>query len=315
MANDTLIRKIFAISPYIEVLGRKIYWNNVKHLSTVTKKSIKNSINENPVNFNEIKNFLYRSGVSDGSLILVHSAFSPLKSTGLSPTEIINELCSLIGDTGTIAMPAMPKFKQKEEKKEYLIKNNTDYIYEYDVKKSPIKTGLLPAYLHRNKNSIRSRHPINTMVAMGPLATTLMNDNLSGLSPLPCGYESSWSKCIDHDAIIISLGTDLTHSLTAIHVAEDRLDKDWPISNWYREKRFIIKDGEFQQDITLRERQPKWGALHFAERTLCKDLINSGIMHSTKIDGVTVEVVKGKDLIEFLNKNNNSGYPYFGTSL
>ncbi|QFT08594.1 AAC(3) family N-acetyltransferase [Vibrio sp. THAF190c] len=315
MANDSLVRKIFSFSPYVELIGRYLYWKNVDILESRAKKSSKQAVSDNPVDFDKIISCLKDNGVGEGDLLLVHSAYSPLKNSGLSPREVNNELCSLIGDSGTIAMPAMPKFKNEETKIDYLSSIVPDETYEYDVRRTPIKTGLLPAYLHRNKKSVRSRHPINTMVAMGPLAHYLMEDNLSGDSPLPCGYSSSWSKCVENDAIIISIGTDLTHSLTAIHVVEDRMDTDWPIRNWYRTKKFVVTDGEFTKEVTLRERRPKWGALHFAERTLCKDLLNEGLLSSTKIDGVLVEVIRAKALIQFLESRNRTGYPYYGVKL
>ena len=94
-------------------------------------------------------------------------------------------------------------------------------------------------------------------------------------------------------------------------VAEDVKGQSWPVKNWYREKEYLIKDGDFIEKKTLRERVPTWGALHFGERTLCKDLINSGLMKSTVIDGVVVEVLKARELIEFLNSKNTKAYPYF----
>jgi aminoglycoside 3-N-acetyltransferase len=96
-------------------------------------------------------------------------------------------------------------------------------------------------------------------------------------------------------------------------VAEDILDNSWPIKSWYRKKKFLIKDGGFSREFELRERKPKWGALHFAERTLCKDLLSSGLMKSTVIDDVIVEIVKASELIDFLNSKNENGYPYFWT--
>ena len=221
-------------------------------------------------------------------------------------------LLDLVGKTGTLAMPAAPKFRNSVNNVDYLngiVSSNT--VYEYDVRKTPIKTGFLPAMLNRRKGAIRSLHPINSMVALGPHAEKIMDGNLNGESPLACGINSSWNKCVKEDAVIIGLGTDLTHSLTMIHVAEDVLDGKWPVKNWYLEKKYLIKDGNFQKIRTLRERAPKWGALHFAERTLCRDLIKSGLLKCNVIDGVTVEVIKSRELIKFLNNKNFTGYPYF----
>jgi aminoglycoside 3-N-acetyltransferase len=311
MANDSLIKKIFSFSPHIEMITRRLYWNNVKWLSKRVKKKKANEPNITAINFSSIEQFLLDNGVVDGSLILVHSAYAPFKGRGQTPNQIVDMLLQIVGESGTVAMPAMPKFKNAVNSEDYLSKSNDNIVYEYDVHKSSIKTGVLPLMLHKREESVRSRHPINTMVAIGPLAESLMRDNLNGDSPLACGINSSWAKCIDNDAVIIGLGTDLTHSLTTIHVAEDTLDTNWPVDNWYENKAFKITDGDFEVTKILRERSPKWGALHFAERTLCKDLINSGVLKTTVIDGVLVEVLKAKDLITFLESRNSKGYPYF----
>lgn len=310
MPNLSLVQKIFAISPHVEMFARRVYWMNVKSLSQKAKKA-KTVTSIQDVDFSKIKDFLKTSGIKNKDLLVVHSAFSALKGCKMKPDGVLDELIELIGTEGTLAMPAMPKFKNQVAVDEYLTKDTSDVVYEYDVQKTKISTGLLPGFLNKREGAIRSRHPINTMVALGPLSETITNGNLDGDSPLACGTNSSWKKCVDNDAFVIGLGTDLTHSLTMIHVAEDVLDEKWPVKEWYRDKKFIIKDGDFQEERTLRERVPKWGALHYGERTLCKDLINSGIMKSAVIDGVIVEVLKAKELIAFLNSKNASGYPYF----
>lgn len=311
VANSTLLKKIMAFSPYIEVLVRKIYWSNISYLSKRIKINTPIDNVSTPINYQEISGFLNNHGVKKGSLLLVHSSFSPLKGRGKTANQVVDFLLDIIGDEGTLAMPAMPKYRNAKNVLNYLDSHNVDTIYHYDVQKSGIKTGVLPLMLHKRKSSIRSRHPINTMVAKGPLASALMKDNLVGKSPLACGKNSSWNNCLKNDAYIVGLGTDVTHSLTAIHIAEDVLDDSWPISDWYIEKTFRITDHDFDETRTLRERDPKWGALHFAERRLCKDLIDAGILKTIYIDGILVEIVNSTKLVNFLNNRNNKGYPYF----
>jgi len=308
MPNISLVQKLFAVSPHFEMIGRRIYWNNVKWLSNNERKKREKS---KSADLNKIVDSIKRAGVEKGALLLVHSAFRPLKATCSSPNEIINSLQEIIGATGTLAMPAMPQFDNSPDITEYIKAKTDELIFEYDVQKSPIKTGVLPQVISNMEGATRSRHPINSMVAIGPLSEKIMKDNLAGPSPTACGENSSWKKCVDHDAYVVSIGTDLTHSLTMIHVVEDCLDDKWPIKNWYQYKRFIIKDGTFIENRVLRERKPEWGALHFGERTLCKDLIECGIMKSEIIDGIIVEILRAKDLITFLNSKNSSGYPYF----
>ena len=63
--------------------------------------------------------------------------------------------------------------------------------------------------------------------------------------------------------------------------------------------------------IVVKERKPNWGKLHFGERNLAKDLINSEIINSNVIEGTLVEILRADELINFLNERNSKGYPYF----
>lgn len=316
MANTGLVKKIFAVSPHVEMIARRLYWRNVQRLAGKVKKSTKKKTVVEPagvlpLNLAALGEHLKSNGVAADSLVLVHSAFAALKGRVSGPEEVIDFFLNNIVPQGTLAMPAMPLFTNARPVEEYLSTQPDTNLYVYNVQKSRIKTGVLPAALHKREASVRSRHPINSMVALGPLAKKLMEDNLVGESPLPCGINSSWSRCVKENAIIVGLGTDLTHSLTMIHVAEDTKDAQWPVKDWYVEKNFIIKDGDFEERRVLRERAPRWGALHFAERTLCKDLLGAGILKSDVIDGVLIEIINARLLMDFLNARNHTGYPYF----
>jgi aminoglycoside 3-N-acetyltransferase len=313
MANDSLKNKVMAISPHIEMLIRHIYWFNIKWLRQHVVKSPPKPVPAN-VNYDHIRRFLNSSGVTKGSLIVVHSAYGPLKGRGKNPNEILDFFFDLIGETGTLAMPAMPKFSNSGPVEDHLTsKDSLTKVYEYDVDKSGITTGVLPLMLNKQASSVRSRFPINTMVASGPLADELFRDEYNQIDPLACGIGSSWAKCMENDALIIGFGTDLTHSLTSIHVAEDFYEEDWPVKDWYNNKTFKITNGGLSETKVIRERAVKWGALHYAERTLCKDLIKAGILKSVNLDGVLIEILSAAKLNNFLKlqQKKKSGYPYY----
>ena len=138
-----------------------------------------------------------------------------------------------------------------------------------------------------------------------------MEGNLEGELPAPNGPQSAWRYAMDKNAWVVSIGTDLTHSLTAIHTSEDMKRFDWPVEGWYRHKRFRIVVGDEVQEKVVLERHPRWGMLHFGERKLCHDLILQGVMSSDRVEGLVVETLRAKALYEFLNARNSNGYPYF----
>jgi aminoglycoside 3-N-acetyltransferase len=304
------INKIMGISPYLEVMIRNIYW----HVPALVRRFNREKKAEKGVNATtsakKVADYLASQGVGKNDLIILHSSFKTLRGGSQSPLQVIDLLLDLIGEGGTLAMPAIPVFKGQPGIIEGMTADVSNLILDYDPKESRSWTGILPDTLVQHPGSVRSLHPLNTLVAVGPLATSMMKDNLSGEKPLPCGRQSSWYFCYLNDAKIISVGADLAHSLTMIHVAEDMWDDAWVIPDWYRERIFRVKQGLDYKTVTVRERRPKW-AMHYAERTLSKDLIRSGIAKKGDIDGVNVEIVNAKPLINYLNSRNHSGYPYY----
>jgi len=151
------------------------------------------------------------------------------------------------------------------------------------------------------------------MVAIGRHAAELMENNIDGHLPTGCGPNSSWKYSVDHNAKIVALGADMAHSLTMIHVAEDSYEAAWPVSDWYRLRKFEIIDRDFRRAISVRERRPKW-AIHYGERTLQRELRNLGIMSSCEIESLHIEFLESSRLLEFLNSRKPSAYPYFGVT-
>ncbi len=308
MANTGIKNKILSLSPYLELFIRKIYWNNRVFISKLNNsKPILNQLTD----FDKIKMQLQSFGVKKEDILVFHGSYEALENTGNSPKKIIDELLDLVGDKGTLVMNSSRIFPEEKLQENYLTANYSNQIVNYNVQKSRVWTGVLPFFMLKHKEAKISRFPINPIVAIGYHAGKMIENNTIGNLNSSCGFNSSWKYCADNNAIIVGVGTDLTHSLTIMHVAEETMGSKWPVQDWYRERQFRIIDKDFDEIIKVNERKPKWGTLHFAERTLCKDLINSGILKTITIDGVLVEVINSNELITFLNSKNKNGYPYF----
>lgn len=305
--NSGIKNRIFSLSPKLELILRRIFYRNkflLEGLAKKTQKSRKSTLKN--IDFLKFINFLKSKGVKKGSNIILHSSYAPFSNSNLSPHEIINSLLKLIGEEGTLVMPAIPLFPNKYQV--LTTKNIQDKnIYKYDVQNSKITTGVLPKILHERKDSGRSRHPINTIVAVGKLKDELLKDNLIGNNSMPCGKESGWYKSIKHDFFIVGLGTDLMHSMTSIHINEDISENEWLIKNWYEEKTFLIKDKDFTKMVSLKKRKDIWGALHWPERTQCEDLYKEGRMSGELIYGINIEIVKSREVFHSIQEK---GFPY-----
>ncbi len=320
MANETIIKKILAISPIVEVFIRTVYYSNIKYLKNLVpiyrtnpyleiKRKKKDRLKKK-VDLPKVLTFLSKNFIKKGDLIILISSYKNLKCTGYSPQQVIDSLINLIGRSGTLAMSARPDFNINLEN--YISEKKNNKIYYYDVKRTKCNTGIIPQTLLNMKNSVRSRNPVNSMVAIGPLAKKIMSKNLTADKSLPHGKNSSWYKCVLNNAKILALGVDLVQAATITKTVEDVFFKEWPVKKWYSKKKYFIKDGKFKRKYIIKERSPRW-TLHYAERTMCKDFIKNGILKTYNFDGLSVEIANSKKIFSFLKKRKNKSYPYFYT--
>ncbi len=310
MANTGFLQRLMGSSYHIEMIIRRLYRNSFISSIIPKVKNKKHGVHH-PFDFKHIVTHLKSIGIKKGDILIVHSAYRPLKASGLKPDEIIDQLLDLIGPNGTLVMPVIRGYPESPPEHLALKTDISNIIFEYNVKKSKVWTGILPITLKNRKGSVTSRFPLNTVTAIGHHASDMIKNELNVDYSTPNGINSAWKYCTDRNAVVISLGTDLTHSLTMIHTAEDVDPGNWPVKNWYREVKFNIVDDHTQVSTTVLERHPKWGMLHFGERKLSKDLIRANIITSVEIEGLLVESLRSKNLFDYLNAKNSNGYPYF----
>jgi aminoglycoside 3-N-acetyltransferase len=307
MANRGILQNLMGLSPHFEMIIRRLYRSKIIFSFLRYLNFRKNIVSDRPFNFNDIIEELKNLGIQSGDILIVHSAYKPLKASGLNPDEIIDALLNLVGTKGTLVMPVIRKYAYNQRDEQ----NISELIFEYDVRNTKVWTGIIPMKMMIRNNAFTSRFPLNSITSIGLEAERMFENELIDDLPTPNGFNSAWKYCLDRNAWVVSLGTDLTHSLTMIHTVEDVSNDKWPVSNWYRELTFKIIDGDFVMVKTLRERHPKWGKFHFGERKLCSDLLKSGLMKSLEVNDVLIEAVRSKALIDFLDEKNLNGYPYF----
>jgi aminoglycoside 3-N-acetyltransferase len=310
MANTGLFNKIIAISPYIELLIRRVYWSNK---SFFRRFKVLKTPSSTLKSFEKILNKILDFGLHSNDILVLHSSYDALQSTDVSPNEIIEQILGILGENGTLVMNSARSFPEEKAFSDYFDPGIADIVVNYNTRKSRVWTGVLPFTMIRDKRSKISKLPLNPIVAIGKQSELMLSNELLDNELYSCGVNSGWNYCVNKNALIVSIGVDLTHSLTIMHVVEDQDPNNWPIKNWYRDRKFRIidPDSHYDEVIKVKERAPQWGALCFAERTLCKDLLNAGILKSVVIDGVLVEALRAQELVTFLKNSNKSGYPYF----
>jgi len=307
------INSVMALSPYLEVAVRHTYWHTeplveyVQRRRASTRKSAATTAPK--TSMRRVADNLARRGIGRGDILIVHSAYRPL-SVDTSPALAIAILRELIGPEGTLVMPGIPVHEGEPTGTARLTADVSELVLDYDPATTPMWTGLLPQTLHKVPGAKRSLHPLNSVIALGPRAEAMLAENISGERPMPCGPQSSWNWCRLHGAKIVALGVDMAHSLTMIHVAEDVAGDRWPVPNWWRDRRFRVKTARDWTELVVRERHPKW-ALHYAERTLSKDLERERLLTWEAVEGVSVGVIESAELLRYLESRNANAYPYY----
>ncbi|HEY3821373.1 MAG TPA: AAC(3) family N-acetyltransferase [Polyangiaceae bacterium] len=307
------VNQIMAVSPYVEVAVRNIYWRSEFLVRKVTAMRGKRPDAKQPlavrIAIGRVLDNLARRGVAEGDILVVHSGYKAV-SVGNTPRAVNEALRALVGPEGTLVMPAIRLFADVPSGVARMKADVSTVVSEYDPDKTPVWTGVLPVDLLKVPEAHRSLHPLNSVVAWGPHAEAMMRNNLEAERALPCGPGSSWNYCREHGAKIAAVGVDMCHNLTMIHVAEDMQGERWCVPGWYRERRFRIRTKAEWEEHTVRERHPRW-AMHYAERTLDKDLRREGLLTVEDVDGVPVSLLDAGALVEYLNSRNASGYPYY----
>ena len=315
MALGTIYNKIALISPYVEIGLRKLYWRNeekLKKYSPNKAASLTKESDEEHADFEKVVNWLKAQGIGEGSLLIVHSGFAELEKTRLSPEQIVDRLLSLVGPTGTLAMPVIRRYKEAEKAAKEG-KDKCDVICKYDVKKTMITSGLLPYTLMHKEGAVISHHPFNPLCAIGPLAKEMMEHNIDGAAPSPHGPNSSWKFCYDHGGKVCSIGTDIEHLNTIMHIAEEAFGNwYWSDDIWYDKLKFVIVDEQKnRKEVVVSNRKEEWGKLHIAEINVCKEEKKVGAMKSDMVDGITVGFVDPQKMLSMLQCKNKKGYPYY----
>ena len=166
---------------------------------------------------------LDRMQIARGDTIFLHSGFSNL-NLQLSIKEVAEILLERLGPDGTLLLPTFPPLPALE----WMLAPD-----KFDVRRTPCLTGLLPEYVRRLPNAIRSLHPSKAVVAIGPRAKELVSDHAK--SELPFDAHSPFYKLIAAHAKVAGLGVP-TNYLTFVHAIEDDLREKFPVEP-YDERR------------------------------------------------------------------------------
>lgn len=158
-------------------------------------------------------------GINAGCTLFVQSSFNDLHTFSGRPVELLDALRALVGDTGTLLMPA------------YTVDSPlaADAVLDavVDVANLPTYTGILSELFRRTPGVLRSVHPRHSICALGPLAPALLAGHEN------CVYADGPDSPMDRlrqrdDALILTIGLEPGFT-SFLHWIEDHEPDRFPL--------------------------------------------------------------------------------------
>lgn len=302
------LEKFFGSSPFFEITIRKLYYSDNPVIEMIKKKlKSKGTISKRQ---SEISNDKYRDEIiryiedlhiSKGDILIVHSSAEQLSDNAIDAKCLFAMLRGLIGDEGTLVIPAFPLYTDKSV--------DSDGNYIYNPGRTLCSTGLIPNLFLRQQGVVRSQFPWNTLAAQGPRAAEMMEHNFE--TDLAHGKGSAWEYCYRNHAKILLLGVRSSHTTTMVHVAEDILDEKWPVDGWYENKRIVLQTKQEERIIPIRVRKPYWARYNASwYRSYC--LKKDGILSEKQINGFNIGFIEdSKMLVDYIVDRTLEHRPFF----
>ncbi|NDJ61354.1 MAG: AAC(3) family N-acetyltransferase [Chloroflexi bacterium] len=184
-------------------------------------------------------------GLAPGQTVIVHTAMRKLGWVVGGPVAVIQALLQVLGPQGNLVMPAHttdnsePSHWQNPPVPESWWPIIRAHMPAYDPATSPLRQmGKVAETFVHWPGAIRSSHPANSFVALGPQAAYLTADHRleSGL-----GARSPLARLYDLDGYVLLIGVDHSNN-TSLHLAEDRAE--WPGKPYTEDGVAMLVDGE-----------------------------------------------------------------------
>jgi len=309
----------------MELASRNIYWRSSWLRNWVKKRKRRSLQTQHIVDRQELLQRLQEIGVCEGALAMAHTSITGLlMRTSTNPeklsssplqtaTLLVNDLLELVGSTGTLLMPTNPIYQNAKTAMSGEIASD---IPLYDPARTPCCVGLVNEVFWRRQGVQRSLHPYNSLAVRGPLASELLCDNLNEFKPLPHGIYSGYYRFCQHNGLVFSIGVRLASVLTLVHAAEDALDTQYPLKDFYQDHRYIVRVNGIERPWTIRQVRSAYPMFCRCGRKLRRDLLGEGILHEGEISGVPIDWAHSKEVFDYITARcKKRPYPHYCTWL
>lgn len=204
----------------IKNLIRKIikkYWgiDGISLFVKKQKKKLMKKIYRKKYTTDDLISTMCKMGMKKGSVVFIHSAMTEFYNYKGTAVELIEGIINVIGDKGTLMMPAYPK----DKKKLFKIASESDKVV-FDVNNTPSGAGYLSEVFRTYPGVKRSINLQHSVCARGRLADYFVSEH--HLSNIAWDEYSPYYKlAMNQEAIIYCLGLEpYLRNVTLIHCTE-----------------------------------------------------------------------------------------------
>lgn len=253
------------------------------------KKNIKKRIYKKKYNSDDIVKVMCQMGMGKGSVVFVHSSMTEFYNFDGSGLELIEKIINIIGEEGTLMMPAYPKDKFSR------LNDCTDIAF--DVNTTSSGAGYLSEVFRNYPGVRRSINLQHSVCAYGKKADYFTNEHY--LSLTAWDKKSPYYKMCQEKTLIFAFG--LPYFLgTVIHCTESLL-KD----------KYVYFDKFFTKEITYRyiDYNKNIGTSTFltheierkrSKKKIVKKYFDINEFHVDKISNLRIEMVEAKYTLDLL---------------
>lgn len=226
---------------------------------------------------NELIKVLKETGINKGDTVFVQAAWDSFYNYSGNENELIDGILEIIGETGTLMMPAYPLLRKNKI---------------FDVKKSVTAAGMLAEAFRNYPNVLRSANVRHSVCALGPNAQFLVGEHHRSLI---CFDEySPFYKLKDINAKILILGLPHYSLGTIIHTIEATLYKSNSyFSKFYTNNKTVNTyrdiDGEIKSYESLVDNPDIHKRTdHFLTKYIIKKYFDSNNYKMTKLSNLNI---------------------------
>lgn len=211
----------------------------IKDISLLKKdihKNIGKLIFHKKYDSKDIINVMRTMGVDRGTVVCIHASMKEFYNFCGTADELINCIIGLIGEEGTLIMPAFPAKKLSQQ---------SDYIF--NVQEDSTGAGYLAEAFRKYPGVKRSINVEHSVCAYGKYADYLTKDHQHTHD---CwDKDSPWQRMIELDAIVINLGMPSFYIGTFEHCVESILQYEHPYWAQFFTKKKLFRYYDAKGDV------------------------------------------------------------------